>query len=130
MTNLKRESIHPWFLAAMGVILMTAGFKTLMGLSRETFEYPRIHPVYSRSPERADSLEGWLFRCPACQHSHYLSRKVYFFNGDPHKPTFSPDFQTGFDDLRCHGWITDGEITFSERSNHTLQQQTVPLPKW
>jgi len=73
---------------------------------------------------------GWLFRCPACEMIHFLDRSVYFFDGDLARPTFHPDAGSSFGQVRCHFSIENGEITYSEWSNHKLRLQTVALPAW
>lgn len=75
-------------------------------------------------------LAGWLVRCPACEMSHFLDASVYMFDGDLISPTFYPDAGSSFGRVRCHFGIEDGEITFSEWSNHKLRLTTVPLPPW
>lgn len=104
------------------------------------------------------SLEGGLiaFRCPGCKQNHQVrpfdGSRGWTFNGDGDKPTFSPSIlvtgpsrfctdeeidrimATGqkidLPNMRCHSFVTDGNIQFLSDCSHELAGQTVPLPDW
>lgn len=84
-------------------------------------------------------LGGWLFMCPGCDAPHSIPSKEYnpdnrsatwTFNGDVERPSFHPSVLVtapGHDELRCHSFITDGQIQFLNDCGHKLAGQTVPL---
>ena len=98
------------------------------------------------------SVEGgcFMFRCPGCRESHLVGPS-WSFNGDVECPTFQPSILVagkqverddagkwtggwvrGEDgeplDMRCHSYVTDGQIQFLGDCTHALAGQTVPLP--
>ena len=98
------------------------------------------------------------FRCPGCGNYHILrvrkpgdgKRSSWEWNGDYERPTFTPSvlFQSGhyakgfipgsgcwcdepdfgYRCVRCHSYVTDGQIQFLGDCSHSLKGQTVPLP--
>jgi hypothetical protein len=92
-----------------------------------------------------------LFWCPGCDHPHAVSTKLWAFNGDYEKPTFSPsvlvhpskrfiDEDLDMPELvapgnitmspRCHSFVNQGRIEFLGDSTHELAGQTVDIPAW
>lgn len=106
--------------------------------------------------------QGLLFFCPGCRGAHTIRTvgpSVWGWNGDIHKPTFTPSvLVTGVDftpagqaDLDawhavgcppldgkkfdsaptvCHSFVTDGMIQFLADCTHALAGQTVELADW
>lgn len=76
---------------------------------------------------------GHIIECPACKEGHLLDTR-WQFNGDVHKPTFSPSLKVTIHDSHgvqrscCHSFIRDGKIEFCSDSTHSLAGQTVDLP--
>jgi hypothetical protein len=98
-----------------------------------------------------------LFQCPGCECMHQVrvgvdAHPCWTWNGDVHRPTFSPSIlvryshhvppvtpenmeewrrapwpQTKVEDV-CHSFVTDGQIQFLSDCTHKLAGQTVPLP--
>ena len=88
-------------------------------------------------------ITAYIFDCPGCGDSHevaiYPNKNTqgasWLFNGNAKKPTFSPSInvqitrtKSGLPDKICHGWVTDGQITFMADSTHHLRGQKVELP--
>lgn len=84
----------------------------------------------------------YWFKCPGCREAHAIDDR-WEFNGDFHRPTFSPSFLTWNDPdprakegskfrtgWRCHSFIRDGQICFEADCTHDLARQSVPLPDW
>lgn len=84
---------------------------------------------------------GWAHWCPGCKDHHVIPTsgpKVWRFNGDLERPTFTPSVRLtwnwgsvgGPDEPHCcHYVITDGAIQFCGDCTHALAGQTVPLPE-
>lgn len=96
------------------------------------------------------------FLCPGCRETHVIAigdatgQGGWVFNGDVDAPTFTPSILvTGSQKLsdaeadiimgggriekrplRCHSYITDGQIQFLDDCSHGLAGQTVALPEW
>jgi len=100
------------------------------------------------------------FQCPGCGQSHTLRTSgpdAWQFNGSVVSPTLQPSilFTSGhyaqgwqgpkcwctykaehpeetdaFSCLRCHSYITDGNIRFLDDCTHTLKGRTVEIPDW
>lgn len=88
--------------------------------------------------------KGWMIFCPACKCGHLFDKR-WTFNGDQEKPTFRASYLVhhvdGYNDpktgeviykptLRCHNYVTDGNIQFLSDCEHEMANQTVPLPEW
>lgn len=75
----------------------------------------------------------WMFFCPGCQDVHQINH-TWQFNGDFERPTITPSILVtwvgGDDKMRCHSYVTDGQIQFLADSTHALAGKTVPLPDW
>ena len=104
------------------------------------------------------NIEGGLlgFWCPGCNMSHVVRVSApppatnWAYNGDPHKPTFTPSILVqgkerlsreevarvmGGEKIEprpmvCHSFVTEGQIQFLSDCTHSLAGQTVPLPVW
>lgn len=102
-----------------------------------------------------DWPEGYgliTFWCPGCEAGHTVSfgdHNTWTFDGDVHKPTFTPSVLSrghprSFDPARpdhdgpvpdmptCHSFVTAGRIQYLNDSTHSLAGQTVdmvPLPE-
>lgn len=91
---------------------------------------------------------AWIY-CPGCKGYHALRIRMpaeptpeeiadwkanraglWTFNGDVERPTFRASLLIGRDhpEMRCHSFITDGQIQFLGDCFHELKGQTVPLP--
>lgn len=109
-------------------------------------------------PVRIADDGGHVIFCPGCEGTHHLQPGVWSFNGDMHKPTFSPSLlytsghcvqgqqdklcwctyeqRTGRKPPKfgrcgvCHSFVRDGKIQYLGDSTHALAGQTVPLPDW
>lgn len=80
-------------------------------------------------PDGAQS--GWTFDCPGCEQKHVIGMG-WQFNGDVNAPTFSPSilvdgFGADSKPIRCHSFITNGDIQFCTDCNHDLAGKTVSL---
>lgn len=80
-----------------------------------------------------------IFDCPGCGNSHGIpvnGSRGWVWNKDAEKPTVTPSILVYPHDssppfkpqVRCHSFITDGQIRFCEDSNHHLAGKTVNLP--
>lgn len=69
----------------------------------------------------------WLFWCPGCKEIHTYDAS-WAFNGDMQRPTFTPSLLHPSKPIRCHLFITNGEIQFCTDCGHELAGKTVPLP--
>jgi len=85
----------------------------------------QVSAVLRRGPGR------YFHWCPGCESMHPLPDS-WSFNGDVHKPTFTPSFlQTGSGvgkNRTCHYILTDGVLNFCGDSTHALAGQSVPMP--
>lgn len=71
-----------------------------------------------------------MFLCPGCELIH-SPNDTWTFNGDFEKPTFEPSILvTAGDQLRCHSFVTDGNIKFLDDCNHALAGETREIPEW
>lgn len=100
------------------------------------------------------------FFCPGCQEIHGINvgGGGWTWNGDVNFPTFTPsvlvtnghytsnykpgdecwctynaehgDDRPHYQCIRCHSYVTGGQIQFLSDSTHPLSGQTVPLPEW
>lgn len=77
-----------------------------------------------------------LFYCPGCKMSHSVRVKgkepVWGWNGSLDKPTFTPSIlvrviHENEEKLRCHSYVTDGNIQYLSDCKHNLKDQTIPL---
>lgn len=83
-----------------------------------------------------------MFWCPGCKEPHpYRTQRhpneagypVWNFNGDLEKPTFTPSLLVNANSpgyIRCHLFLTDGQLQFCSDSEHELAGKTVPCPEW
>jgi hypothetical protein len=87
-----------------------------------------------------------IFFCPGCKCAHGVvvtHEPKWGWNGNMEKPSFTPSILVnGFDwvgypqdkfprpksMIRCHSFVTDGNIQFLGDCEHELKGQTVPLP--
>ncbi len=74
-----------------------------------------------------------IFICPACkiQHFIFVGPNQREWNGSLDNPTVSK-VRAVFDGgaTRCNFTITDGVISYTSESTHTLAGQSVNLPDW
>lgn len=110
----------------------------------------------ARIGRKLRSIEGGrvAFKCPGCNMMHQVGVGTgpgprWGYNGDPDKPTFTPSIvvTTGHfvqpngkhcdksgdpdwpcDCMRCHSFVTNGQIRFLPDCTHALAGQTVDLP--
>lgn len=80
------------------------------------------------------------FKCPGCKRTHCIpvvsgpapSGKVWGWNGDTDRTTFTPSIKTWWTDHKgdhvCHSHVIEGYIQFCGDSTHELVNQTVRLP--
>ncbi len=77
---------------------------------------------------------GYTFYCPGCKGGHTVQTDApdgWGFNGDLEKPTFTPSVKLSRGErVRCHSFVTDGQIQFLNDCEHALAGSTVPLPRW
>jgi hypothetical protein len=101
-------------------------------------ETPPAQPVMApakvpdTSKQRAMKIEGqdaYMILCPGCKHGHKFDSR-WKFNGSLELPTFTPSYLENADDqqLRCHCYVTNGQIQFLPDSGHALRGATVELP--
>lgn len=93
---------------------------------------------------------GIVFWCPGCDSSHQIAVGAgpgprWSWNGDVHKPTFTPSIRTWWDEPSdvpgededrskdrphvCHSYVTDGVIDFLGDCTHALRGKH-PIPDW
>ena len=109
----------------------------------------------AEGPLRFGSGGRVLFFCPGCENVHTIQYGQgdgprWGYNDDPASPTFTPSILvTGCLPLtdeqadkvmageivdpcpmRCHSYITDGQIRFLDDCSHALAGKTVPLPEY
>lgn len=76
----------------------------------------------------------WYFICPACGFGHWFDDR-WSFNGDVDQPTFKPSLllqtQWGKEkkEVRCHSYVTDGQIRFLNDCSHDMAGKTIELPE-
>lgn len=77
------------------------------------------------------------FYCPGCGHQHPYRVDVpqengamWTWNGDMEKPTFTPSLLCNKDipDLRCHLFLTDGQLRYCGDCHHELAGKIIDLP--
>jgi hypothetical protein len=89
---------------------------------------------------------GWMVRCQACGWHEYpkVGRPgaAWTFNGDLLNPTFtpsmnehvnppnSPHYNPDVATVRCHFFVTAGNIQYQLDCTHSLRGQTLPLQAW
>jgi hypothetical protein len=73
-----------------------------------------------------------LFWCPGCDMPHAVDKEIWTWNGDLERPTFYPSVlvEGGTDEIRCHSFVTVGEIEFLHDCSHKLRGRRVMLPPW
>lgn len=79
------------------------------------------------------------FWCPGCDTAHGVivaGPGAWGWNGDVHRPTFTPSvlvrFGQGRDGVEktCHSFVADGSIDFlGDSTNHQLRGKH-PIPEW
>lgn len=80
--------------------------------------------------------EEYAFICPGCNTPHWIrvggQRPLWQWNNDINRPTVSPALLVfpNNQHLRCHSFITDGEMIFLGDCWHDLKGQTVAIPEW
>ena len=86
------------------------------------------------APVRNNKSEilGYAIDCPGCETWHVFYTSHWKFNGDVHKPTFTPSMLSNKDRScktlpRCHSFVTDGRIKFLADCTHELKGKTVEL---
>lgn len=87
-----------------------------------------------------------IFYCPGCEQCHGVNDR-WLFNGDYHKPTFSPSIlvrgtvpitdeehellmagkHVEPKPFICHSFVKDGSIQYLNDSTHSLAGQTIEL---
>lgn len=91
----------------------------------------------------------YMHWCPGCCRAHMFNTSStdhpkgakWDYNGDFHKPTFSPSMKISWgpyvdDDCPsdneppgcCHYFLTNGQLQFLGDCTHAMAGQTVPLP--
>jgi len=100
----------------------------------------KVEPLIASRPAHPDVM----FFCPGCQCAHgvWTSKAAHngarwTWNGDVERPTFSPSLVVTLEypqghgvppkTVRCHSYVTNGQIQFLSDSTHALAGQTVPL---
>lgn len=74
-----------------------------------------------------DGSKGYHIFCPACKQVHHFNDS-WGFNGDINNPTVEGSLGTKNELGYCHGFITNGQISFGADSTHAMAGQTVELP--
>ena len=75
----------------------------------------------------------WFF-CPGCNFAHSIAitgPRAWKYNGNVEKPTVDPSILVTMPTtpIRCHSYVTDGQIRFLDDCWHVLRGHTVPLPE-
>lgn len=77
--------------------------------------------------------DRWIFECPGCGCAHFVNDR-WQFNGDVDKPTVKPSilaqFTEGREKVRCHSFVTDGNIRYLNDCTHDLAGSVVEIPDW
>ena len=93
-----------------------------------------------------ETSTGWMIRCPVCTF-HVFPKKgkpgaSWTFNGDLHKPTFSPSMNSLVKyseaqceedrrpDRRCHFIINSGMMAFCVDCTHEYAGKVIPMLEW
>lgn len=82
-----------------------------------------------------DTQKALLFHCPGCDTVHQIiidGPNKWEWNNDKENPTITPSILVtgGEFNIRCHSYITNGNIQFLGDSTHKLANNTVRLPEW
>jgi hypothetical protein len=75
----------------------------------------------------------YRFWCPGCEEIHTYrvgakDRPTWTFDGNMEKPTFTPSLLYPSKPVRCHLFVTNGQIIYCADSQHKLAGKTVDLP--
>ncbi len=83
---------------------------------------------------KQDSHGSVWFFCEGCGNRHKIETrgdKVWGWNGDLVKPTFTPSVLATWNepsgDKRCHSFVKDGQIQYLNDCTHELAGKTIPL---
>lgn len=88
--------------------------------------------ILRRSDSDARHLSFW---CPGCDHAHSVRTgpNGWDWNGDVHKPTFTPSIKVTWPSRKgercCHSFVADGVIDFLGDCTHALRGKH-PIPDW
>lgn len=99
---------------------------------------PALEPVMApaRIPDpgkqraiKAQDEDAYLIECPACGCGHKFDSR-WTFNGSLELPTFTPSMMVNASDekLRCHSYVTNGQIQYLADCGHSMRGKTVELP--
>ena len=88
------------------------------------------------SKDKVESI--WYFQCPGCNQEHSINDRIWKFNNDLERPTFSPSYlmkgyrfadveRTKSEAFVCHSFITNGYIEYLNDCTHHLKGYTVEL---
>ena len=121
-----------------------------MGKAEATLMPVVTHTIYADRDGHVTGREALLFECPGCGSLHALTVKLSFqemelpsdqqpacweWNGSLSSPTLHPSLLVQWKEgserkeVRCHSFITDGNIQFLSDCTHHLAGQTLPLPE-
>jgi len=72
------------------------------------------------------------YNCPGCRIEHEISSKIWEWNGDLDRPTFSPSilaegYSRRGEIIHCHHYVKEGKIEFLNDCHHDLRGQTLDL---
>ena len=78
-----------------------------------------------------EGIKHYLFFCPGCKEHHEPNSRIWQFNEDFDRPTFSPSILVSKprSGPYCHSFVRDGRIEFLPDCKHELAGQTVDLPE-
>lgn len=93
--------------------------------------------------ERNGIKVGYIFNCPACGFGHKFCTvdahdegwPIWELTGTADSPTVRASLLVWWEEgeehkpMRCHSYITDGNIQFLNDCTHALAGQTVELPE-
>lgn len=91
----------------------------------------------NKNTVKQDSHGSVWFKCVGCNARHKIEtkgNKIWEWNGDLIKPTFTPSVLVIWDEgeehipKQCHSFVKDGQIQYLNDCTHKLAGQTIDLP--
>ncbi|MDD5006668.1 MAG: DUF6527 family protein [Candidatus Omnitrophica bacterium] len=78
--------------------------------------------------DHQDGQRRLEFFCEACGYNHFFDER-WMWNGDYVKPTFYPSLLVNghTPSMKCHSFVTNGEIHYLADCFHGFKNQRIPL---
>jgi hypothetical protein len=82
-----------------------------------------------------------IWQCPACGNGHVANfdpertGPLWNLSGSLEKPTITPSILVHYPrekggEIKCHVYITDGQIQYLSDCTHDMAGQTIPMEDW